>query len=139
MAVCLLAVGLAGCVIGGGSGSVLSGQFDRFLGDLAGNTVFFQIVNEDELGSEIELRLDGEIQTVDCDPGSIQCIRFLNVCPEQIETVHIRKLEPGGDVLEEFNYTGTGQFVFTRDNFACGDTLFFDLSSEIPNVFVIGR
>ena len=133
----------AGCggLFGGGTGTSTLSSLEE-LRDLFGDQIVtLRIATTAGQAAELDIRVDGEfIALQECSSVQSTCNYILNPCPDLIELIESRRFNSSGDLLGGARYDTVPGFSFSREEgyFSCGDTLFVDLTSDNPDIFVLG-
>lgn len=101
-------------------------------------SIRIRIVNGSEgLTEELDLRIDGTIQTFSCDAEDMTCNFNLGILPVTVEAVEERRLDADGLYRGGRIFSGQAGFTFTRDQFENGSTIVFQLSEDQAEAFVL--
>lgn len=134
----------AGCnlLFGGGTTGTSTLSSLEELRELFGNEIVsLRIATRVGQAAELDIRVDGEFIALDeCSAIQSTCNYILNPCPDVIELIESRRFNSSDELLGGARYDTVPGFSFTREDgfFTCGDTLFIDLTSDNPDVFVLG-
>ena len=139
----LAGIGLMVCTgCPGLGGASTNAALQQLLEDLQigqdANAVTIRIVNGSAgLTEELDLRIDGVLQTFTCEADAGTCNFSLGYVPSRIEGVEERRLDEedvyqGGRILD-----GNAKFIFTEDYFGPGSVIVFQLSEEQAEPSVI--
>lgn len=143
---------IAGMVVlaGLGTGCILGQQdptqLNRFLQALidesglpvSSDTVTVRIINlSDGLTEELDLQVDGFVETFECTAEEGVCNFLLAEVPAMVETLEERRFDEDENFAGGRVFVGQEEFVFTQDDYSAGSIIVFRLSETSAEAFVL--
>jgi hypothetical protein len=124
-------------VVAGGCGyasinvnDVLDAQIRDVTGTVPTNTSTILLVNQTQTTIELDILVDGTLNTVTVTPDEGEKSFTPTVCPLTVEVVLERRLNSLGAVVGGRNFDHNAAFVFTEDEFTCVSTIVFTFTED---------
>ena len=100
--------------------------------------VTIRIINQSGgLTEQIDLRVDGLLQTFTCESEEGICDFGLDTLPSVVEAVAERRLDEDGGFRGGRSFEGQEEFTFSGTDIQAGTTIVFQLSESLAAAFTI--
>jgi len=132
---------------GAGCGFLATGQqLNNVLKQLVGqldidtnpDAVTIRIINQSGgLTEQLDLRIDGLLQTFTCESEQGICDFTLDTQPSAVEAVEERRLDADGAYRGGRSFEGQEEFTFGEEDIFAGTTIVFQLSESLAAAFTM--
>ena len=128
---------LAGCATVSVN-TVLDSQLLKLLGTLDFEVLRVRVINQTGATSlDLDLKVDGISQTINCTALVAICDITLPACPKRIEAVQERLLDAQGRFVGGLDFNGGDEFVFPEGEFDCGSIIVFKFGDREASAFAL--
>jgi hypothetical protein len=116
---------------------ILDAQIREATGTLPTDTSTILLVNQTQNIIEMDILVDGTLNTVTVTPEEGRASFTPTVCPLTVEVVQERRLNSQGLQIGGRNYNHNPAFVFTEDEFSCQSTIVFTFTEDATTPAVL--
>jgi hypothetical protein len=116
---------------------ILDAQIREATGTLPTDTSTILLVNQTQTTIELDILVDGTLNTVTVTPDEGRRSFTPTICPLTVEVVQERRLNSLGAQVGGRNFNGNAAFVFTEDEFSCESTIVFTFTEDQTNPAVL--
>lgn len=117
--------------------SILDAQIREATGTLPSDTSTILLVNQTQNTIELDILVDGTLNTVTVTPDEGRKSFTPTVCPLTVQVVQERRLNSLGAQVGGRNYNGNAAFTFTEDEFDCQSTIVFTFTEDQTTATVL--
>lgn len=124
---------LAGVALLGGWACTGNAGVNTVLGTISNtakqNTLMVRVVNHTSYDVEVEIRVDGDLKVLPlCTAMQGTCDYVLVECPGVVEILQESRYDSEELFMGGRNFEANPAFIFTQDQFDCGDTILLQFS-----------